>query len=84
MKIFYTNLYMYFIQINNFYTNNIDSSIYLGKRKIYDPKDHSTVLFMSIHIILPFWCNLSILHMKLQNLKDENDLFKLSAITQTG
>lgn len=43
MKNFYTNLYMYFIQINNFYTNNVDSSIYLGKRKIYDPKDHSTV-----------------------------------------
>lgn len=84
MKNFYTNLYMYFIQINNFYTNNVDSSIYLGKRKICDPKDYSTVFFMSIHIILPFWCNLSILHMKLQNLKDENDLFKLSAITQTG
>lgn len=46
MKNFYTNLYMYFIQINNFYTNNVDSSIYLGKRKIYDPKRSVYSLFI--------------------------------------
>lgn len=68
-----------------FRLDNADSFLCFWKeRHIYDPKAFSMVVVISTYIILPFWYHQSILHLKLLNLKDENDLFKLSAITQTG